>query len=291
VLDNSRLYPEGLLGSNSVLISGFSGAASADIVQLQTSITPLPARAPEKIFFSTVRNILIDGNGNVAPGTLLGTFTALDPDTKPQDLLFTGLKAFRDTDQNKLENLEITNGNQLRVKNEPINSSVLEDLSFTVSVQDGLNNIPLSSLELKENIKTQSTTFKLNSLSFSESEDTTIRSDTSVLPALSGFSQPILFSATGVGGELSVTVGATLAADDLAGIKSADLGLTLPAGQTIESITPFAPLLEFTLKLDTPGSVARFEFELPSDLPWADLQNIKYLKQFAILLLLSTVHV
>jgi hypothetical protein len=80
---------------------------------------------------------------------------------------------------------------------------------------------------------------------------------------------------------MSVTVGATLAAEDLAGITSADLGLTLPAGQAIESITSLAPLLEFTLALDIPGSLARFEFELPSELPWDNLQNIKYLKQFA----------
>ena len=281
VLDNSKSYPEGLLDSNSVLISGFSGAASADIVQLQTSITPLPARAPEKIFFSTARNILIDGNGDVAAGTLLGTFAALDPDTAAKDLQFSG--PFAATDPNQVaEKLEITNGNQLRVRSgETINSEDLKSFTFSTIVKDDTNKEFNSLAQFNTATQSVGTTFKLNALSFSKTEDTTIRSDTSVLPALSGFSQPILFSATGVAGELSVTVGATLAVDDLAGIKSADLGLTLPEGQTIESITPFAPLLEFTLKLDIPGSVARFEFELPSELPWANLQNIKYLKQFA----------
>ncbi|MCX5937492.1 MAG: hypothetical protein NTW02_04640, partial [Cyanobium sp. LacPavin_0920_WC12_MAG_62_9] len=281
VLDNSKSYPEGLLDPNSVLISGFSGAASADIVQLQTAITPLPARAPEKIFFSTSRNILINGNGDVAAGTLLGTFAALDPDTAANDLQFSG--PFAATDPNHVAGkLEITNGNQLRVRSgETINSEALKSFTFSAIVKDDTNKEFNSLAQFNTTTQSVGTTFKLNALSFSKTEATTIRSDTSVLPALSGFSQPILFSATGVAGELSVTVGASLAAGDLAWITSTDLGLTLPAGQEIESITPLAPLLEFTLALDTPGSVARFEFELPSDLPWADLQNIKYLKHFA----------
>ena len=280
VLDNSKSYPDGLLDSNSVLISGFSGAASAEVVKLQTLITQT-TNPPEKIFFSTERNILIDGNGYVLEGTLLGKFTAIDPDTNPKDLLFKGLRSYGTTDPNKVvDQLEITNGNQLRVKRgKSINSEDLKALSFSVSVQDGIDRPLLSSLDL--NTKTNNTTFKLNALSFSTKEDTTIRSDTSVLPALTALSQPILFSATGVGGDLSVTAGATLTADDLSGISSIDLGLKLPAGQEVQSIQSLAPLLEFTLALDTPGSVARFEFELPSDLPWADLQNIKYLKQFA----------
>ena len=271
VLDNSKSYAEGLLSSASLLISGSSGAASAEIVKLQTYITPKPAQGPEKIFFSTERNILIEADGSVVPGTLLGTFAAIDPDTKPQDLLFKNLTLFGTFDPGLAQKLVITNGNELRSA-EIINAQDLKSISFSITAQDDTLK-ELDSLSL-------GTTFKLKESAFSTQEDTTIRSETSVLPGTGNSDQAILFSATGLGGELTVTVGPTLTSNDLAGVTSTDLGQESTAGK-VESITPIAPLLEFTLALDTPGSVARFEFELPANLSWTDLLKIQYLKLLA----------
>jgi hypothetical protein len=209
VLDNSKSYAEGLLSSSSLLISGSSGAASAEIVKLRTFITPKPAQSPVKIFFSTERNILIEADGSLNPGTLLGTFAAIDPDTKPQDLLFKNLTLFGTFDPGLAQKLVITNGNELR-SSEIINAQELKSISFSITAQDD---------SLKElNSLSLGTTFKLIESSFSTKEDTTIRSETSVLPSTGNSDQAILFSATGLGGELTVTVGPTLTTNDLAGV-------------------------------------------------------------------------
>jgi hypothetical protein len=94
---------------------------------------------------------------------------------------------------------------------------------------------------------------------------------------ISGFNQPILFSATGVSGAISVEPGPSLSSEDLSGFSASDLNLSLTPGEELTQITPLAPMLNFSIETNNPGDVVRFEFELPL-LPLSDLLNIKYLK-------------
>jgi hypothetical protein len=275
-LDNSFNFSDGLLAANAVLLAGGSGAASENTLELLTFIRP-SARKPENVFFSTARTILV-ANNNVASGSLLGTFTAIDTDTNATDLSYrvTDLADVRDQANNKIiDQLEIVNGNQLRIKQGPgIAATKLQELQLQVTVfeRDNPSNSFTSPV---------SQPFRLATRSFTGTADLTIRSDTTVLPVfsneISGFNQPILFSATGVSGAISVEPGPSLSSEDLSGFSASDLNLSLTPGEELTQITPLAPMLNFSIETNNPGDVVRFEFELPL-LPLSDLLNIKYLK-------------
>jgi hypothetical protein len=101
---------------------------------LQTYVKKTLSYAPEKVLFSTARTILIDGNSKVSEGTLIGTFTAVDVDSKVEDLEFVNLQASSDSESSKatIDKLEISNGNQLRVKNkQSVSEEELNNLFFS----------------------------------------------------------------------------------------------------------------------------------------------------------------
>ena len=166
--------------------------------------------------------------------------------------------------------LAITNGNQL-IAAKTISSAELDSLSFSITVQDDTSPIALelNSLSIGK-------TFKLN---IPSQVDNTPRTEQFVLAPAGDGSAPISFSATDIGGTLSYNSGPTLTTEDFAAI-TAGLGLKTTTGE-IDSITPYGASIEFSLVLDTPGSVARFEFELDSNLSWEKLNTIKYFKQSA----------
>ena len=277
LLDNSFTFSDGLLPQEALLVSGASGSASANTFELLTYIQPT-ANPPTSVFFATARSILMDNNNNVAGGILLGTFTAIDKDTKSESLgyYFKDLANVVDKNNNKIsDSIEIVNGNELRVKDgSSIEASLLQELKLQVTVyeRDNPNNFLTSDI---------SQPFVLSTRSFTTTPDLTPRSDTSVLPALTndipGFNAPVLFSATGVSGAISVEQGPILSTSDMGGFSATDLNLTLAPGQQLSQVTPLAPMLNFNLAVDNPGDVVRFEFELPL-LSYTDLLGIQYMK-------------
>ena len=223
----------------------------------------------------------MNGNDEVAGGTLLGSFTAIDKDTKIEALGYTiiqDLADVRDPGNNTIkiiDSLEIVNGNQLRVKDgSTVKASKLQELQLQAKVfeRDNPSNFLTSDI---------SQPFVLSTRSFTTTPDLTPRSDTSVLPSLTndipGFNAPVLFSATGVSGAISVEQGPILSTSDMGGFSAADLNLNLAPGEQLSQVTPLAPMLNFNLAVDNPGDVVRFEFELPL-LSYTDLLGIQYMK-------------
>jgi hypothetical protein len=278
LLDDSFDFSDGLLPPDTVLVSGVSGAASANTFELVTYIKPTE-NPPTSIFFATARSILLDGNGDVAGGTLLGSFTAIDKDTKIEELGYTVVKDIDnvlDLSGGKIiDNLEIANGNELRVRDGiTVKATDLQKLRLQAKVYERGNEDNYLESDINQ-------PFMLSTRSFTTTPDLTIRSDTSVLPSLTndlpGFNAPVLFSATGVSGAISVEQGPILSTSDMGGFSATDLNLTLAPGQQLSQVTPLAPMLNFNLAVDNPGDVVRFEFELPL-LSYTDLLGIQYMK-------------
>jgi hypothetical protein len=272
LLDNSITVANGLLPQGQVLIAGGSGAASSQTVELLTHVDRSNVNQnPSAVFFNTQRSIP-NTDGIVEAGVLLGTFAGLDRDTPTGELAYalitTSIKP------ESLTNKLLVTGNQLRVGDTGVSVAELQALQFKVAVSDRLdiNQVPV--------LFDIGPTFQLRSTSFAASEDLTIRSETSVLPALTGNGDAgaVLFSATGLAADLTVNVGPVLTTADLSGFDSSSLGINQNAQDaTSVTITPLTPLLDFNIALDAPGEVVRFEFELPQTI-LRELLETRYLK-------------
>ena len=272
LLDNSITVANGLLPQEQVLIAGGSGAASTQTVELLTHVARNSVNQnPSAVFFNTQRSIP-NTDGLVQAGVLLGTFAGMDRDTPTGELAYTLITTSIKPDS--LSNKLLVSGNQLRVGGTTVTVAELQALQFKVAVSDRLdsNQVPV--------LFDIGPTFQLRSTSFTASEDLTIRSETSVLPALTGNGDAgaVLFSATGLAADLTVNVGPVLTTDDLSGFDPSSLGITQNGqGATSVTITPLTPLLDFNIALDTPGEIVRFEFELPQK-RLRELLEINYLK-------------
>ena len=272
LLDNSITVANGLLPQGQVLIAGGSGAGSSQTVELLTQVVRNSVNQnPSAVFFNTQRSIP-NTDGVVEAGVLLGTFAGLDRDTPTGELAYTLITTSIKPDS--LSNKLLVSGNQLRVGGTTVTVAELQALQFKVAVSDRLdsNQVPV--------LFDIGPTFQLRSTSFTASEDLTIRSETSVLPALTGNGDAgaVLFSATGLAADLTVNVGPVLTTDDLSGFDSNSLGINQNGqGATSVTITPLTPLLDFNIALDTPGEIVRFEFELPQKI-LRELLEIRYLK-------------
>ena len=232
-------------------------------------------KAPTSSFFTTDRDIVLDSSGRIPQGELLGTFTAADPDTAEENLTFSIVEnsspiAYDEDMDLAVFDMLTVEGNQLKVKDiggYSISREALLDFSFTVNVSDK---------DDKSVTYVGEKSFTFNSRSIVETEDTTIRSDTSVLPTLDDSAkEPILFSATGTEGAITVQPGPVLNSEDLASVTD-ELSSSEDTGD-IESITPLSPILNFSIETESPGEVVRFEFELPR-LTIDKILETKYLK-------------
>ena len=279
VLDNSVTYPEGPLAVDSALIAGGSGAASIDKLTLQTYVTRAANRAPDRVFFTTSKSIELDMDGFVKEYTVLGTFSAVDIDTKSEDLEYVILKAAPGSEA-IVEKLGIE-GNRLIVKTgATVSADELKSLSFSVTVREISDPTKILDSSTQYSTVTPSY-FVINKLYIGAKPDSTQRTDIGVVPpAWAGLSLPIFSSATETSGDFSVQTGAYLSFDDILSDSLLDPYGYIPDKSNLESIIPLTPLLDFTLSDCTPEAVTRFEFELP-DPTWKNIQKISYLKQLS----------
>ena len=281
LLDNSHNkglpFNDGRLAEDAVLVAGGSGAASETTLELLTYIKP-SSLAPTNIFLATARSILVDADNSVAEETSLGTLTAIDADSKAGNLSYKieDIADVRDGTTKVIDQIEIINGNELRVKTgKHVEATKLQALKLQVTVTDDAGNSYKSSSNLPLQLSIQR---------FTSSVDTTVRSETTALAVLpndiAGFDQALLFSATGLSGALSVEQGAVLTSSELGSYSASDLNINLDAGAELTEITPFAPLLTFSINTDAEGDVVRLEYLL-SSIEISELLKIRYLKSYA----------
>uniref|UniRef100_UPI004047FB1E DUF4347 domain-containing protein n=1 Tax=Cyanobium sp. TaxID=2164130 RepID=UPI004047FB1E len=281
LLDNSHNkglpFNDGRLAEDAVLVAGGSGAASETTLELLTYIKA-SSLAPTNIYLATARSILVGSDNSVAGGTSLGTLTAIDADSKPGKLSYKieDIADVRDGATKVIDQIEIINGNELRVKSgQKVEATKLQLLELQVTVTDDTNKTYTNPLN---------SPLQLSAQRFTSSVDTTVRSETTALAVLpndiAGFDQALLFSATGLSGALSVEQGAVLTSTELSNYSASDLNINLDAGAELTEITPFAPLLTFSINTDAEGDVVRLEYLLPS-IEISELLKIRYLKSYA----------
>jgi len=223
LLDDSITIPSsGTQLSGTPLISGGSGSASAEKLKLFGYITPPPPQSPASLSFAFARDILLipqDSNDPesdlvVAGGTLIGRFVAFDPDSAESQLSY----GFQDNTEHTNTNgvliqdlLEITNGNQLRIRSDAsISQADLEALELIVNVTD----------EGGRSISSPTASpYRVSPAVFTQTPDTLARSESVVLPLIATGgdrpNEPLQFSATGLDGALSVQSVGALSGEDI----------------------------------------------------------------------------
>jgi len=283
LLDDSITVTNGLLPQGTNLTVGGSGAASADTLQLLSYVNPIQRNlAPQSVFFQSERSIA-NTNGEVAPGTLLGRFTALDPDTPISELAYRLITG--SIQPSALADALVVSGNQLRVGNAAVNLANLQNLRFRVAVSDRQDgNQEPEFFDFDSVFGLSSTSFETPAANLvARSEQILVPHTLTAAPSDNNaaiVNNAVVFSAVGAGGALRVLDNETtrpLTEQDLLQVITPE-SLNLAADQQITNITAYTPsLLDFEFTMDVPGEVVRFEYALESRRV-DELRDVRYMK-------------